>query len=450
MPDFESCFTSENLSDCVNRLLNGHFDVITERPRIQTGADRIDLGHFLRDQSKHLAAIGRKILSDRYTFSPFLEQEIPKPDSKEMRTISVASIRDSIVQRAIYDYLYPIIDSRLSASVFGYRKGLNAHDAIRAIRKHFESGKVYIFDADLQKFFDTVDHDVLLDMIAKLTLDDRATNLIRRFLKTGKIPFAQVEEYKKRQGKLIKYAPEQRHKGVPQGGVLSGLLSNLYLSGFDAAVRDRHDGYVRYADDFLVCCKDGKECAQLHDLVKVQLAHLKLDLHPTKTKECVSAISGVDFLGFRTSVRGVRVRKRNVSKFKNRIAGVLNGQEVRKSPSSTLRSLVGRLRYKIRGPSDEQLRKLAERGSRVGRCKRSWIGFFRIVDDLTQIRSLDHWIRRQVSAFIWEKHRVRVPLKQMQKAGLPSLVKCLWVARSQKPLTTPQPSIDPRDGSTCS
>lgn len=434
MPEFETCFTSENLAKCVDGILDGNFDVIAERPRISTGADRIELGLFLRDQDKHLAAISRKVTDGRYTFRPFLEREIPKADSKDMRTISIASIRDCVVQRALYEHLYPIIDAKLSASVFGYRKGISAHDAVRLIRRHFAEGRTFVFDADLQKFFDTVDHDLLLEMVERLDLDDRAFTLIRRFLKTGKIPSAQVQEHKDKKGKQTKYQPEPRSKGVPQGGVLSGLLSNLYLSQFDASVIGQFEGLVRYADDFVVCCNNAEECRDVHDLVKTQLTPLKLELHPTKTKECVPGASGVDFLGFRISIRGIRVRKRNILKFKTRIREVLESQKVFKTPARTLRSLVRRLTFKIKGPSDEQLKKLAERGKRVARCRRSWIGFFRIVDDLLQIRSLDRWVRRQVSAFMWEKHRVRVRLKQMQQAGLPSLIKSLWIARSKKPL----------------
>jgi hypothetical protein len=149
----------------------------------------------------------------------------------------------------------------------------------------------------------------------------------------------------------------------------------------------------------------------------------------------VKAAKGVDFLGFRISIRGLRVRKRNIQKFKARIRAVVESQKVFKAASQTLRSLVRRLTFKIRGPNEEQLKKLAERGKRVARCRRSWIGYFRIVNDFTQIRSLDHWLRRQISTFMWEKHRVRVRLKQLQNVGLPSLVNCLWIARSRKLLS---------------
>lgn len=430
MTSFESFFTLEYLKLVVDSLIEGHFDVIAERPRISTGADRIELGLFQRDQDKHLAAISRKVLEGRFTFSPFLEREIPKADSMDMRTISIASIRDSVVQRAIYEYLYPTVDARLTPSIFGYRKGCSAHDAVKQIRKHFSQGRVFVFDADLRKFFDTVDHAILLEMVGHLEIDDLAKTLIRRFLKTGKIPSAQVEEHKASKGIQRKYVPELRTIGVPQGGVLSGLLTNLYLSQFDAAVRARHDGFVRYADDFVICCQSEEECQQAHLLVKEQLEPLKVTLNSEKTKECVTALPGVDFLGFRISTRGIRVRGRNVSKFKARIQDVIQTQKVLPTADKTFRLLIRRLQFKIRGPDEEQLQKMAERGKKISPCRRSWIGFFRIVDDLDQIRSLDRWLRKQVSSFMWEKHRCRVGLKLMSNYGLRSLINSLWKARS--------------------
>src|SRR5262249_46341575 len=159
-------------------------------------------------------------------------------------------------------------------------------------------------------------------------LDQRAYTLIRRFLKAGRIPSAQVEEHRARKGKQTRYVPLPRQIGVPQGGVLSGLLSNFYLSEFDSAIRQSHDGYVRYADDFLVCCASHEECERVRALAIESLRPLKVELHPDKTKTCVSAVSGVDFLGFRISTSGLRIRGRNVWKFKDRIRRVICTQKV--------------------------------------------------------------------------------------------------------------------------
>lgn len=437
MPTFEDHFSPAALESSFERLLDGHFDVIAERPRISTGSDRVELDLFQRDKEKHFAAAARKVLSGRYTFSPFLERQIPKDGSKEMRTISIASIRDSIVQRALYDYLYPFVDVLLADGVvFGYRKGVSAHDAIDVIKRHFSNRRTYVFEADLEKFFDTVDHDILLNKVGQLDIDIRVQTLIRRFLKTAKIPSGQVEEHRAMKGKQRKFSPEPRVRGVPQGGVLSGLLSNLYLAEFDAAMLERHGGLVRYADDFLVCCSEEQECHDAHTLARSLLGPLKVALHPSpkKTKTCVQAESGVEFLGFRISPNRVRVRGRNITKFKDRIRKVIEKQKLRPSPGATLKRLCWRLAFKIRGPSEEQLLKLAERGRKVSVARRSWIGFFRIVDDIEQIKSLDRWIRHQVAQFMWKKHRVRVTASQMRHLGLPSLVNSLWKARKAKPI----------------
>jgi RNA-directed DNA polymerase len=431
--DFDPFFTVEHLNSVFDSLIDSHFDLIAWRPRISTGADRIELDLFQRQRHLHLAALSRKVLEGRFTFSPFLEREIPKADSKDPRTISIGSIRDCIVQRALYDYLYPTIDTRLSPSVFGYRKGRSAHNAVRQIRRHFAEGRAFLFDADLRKFFDSVDHDVLQTMVDELAVDARAKTLMRRFIKTGRIPSAQVEQHRATKGKQRKYAAEPRTIGVPQGGILSGLLTNLYLSRFDAAIVERYEGFIRYADDFLVCCRSPEECRHVHEIVTDQLVPLKVALHPDKTKECVEAVDGVDFLGFHISIRGVQIRRRNVSKFKARIRHVVETQKVFRVPERTLRSLARRINFKIRGPDETQLKKMADRGKPVVACRRSWIGFFRIVDDLEQIRGLDRWLRRQVSQFMWRKHRCRATLREMQRVGMRSLVNSLWKARSAGP-----------------
>ena len=356
-----------------------------------------------------------------------------------MRTISIASIRDSIVQRALYQYSYDAVDRQLTGAVFGYRRGRSAHAAIRSLVDHITNGLGFVFDADLSSFFDTVDHDLLLAKVTSLGLEDRAGTLIRRFLKTGRVPSHQVREHQEREGKQQKYSPLPRCIGVPQGGVLSGLLSNLYLADFDIAIIHRFPGYIRYADDFVVCCHSADECEQVRRLVEEQLATLRVTINTAKTQTCVHATRGVDFLGFRVSARGVRVRNRNIAKFKSRIQNLLRRvseriaqkPRLRETPERTLSYVCWRVSFKIRGPSEDQVRTLAERGQAIHPYRRSWIGFFRIVDDLAQIRGLDRWIRLQVSQFMWREHRVRVRHRQMQEAGLPSLIKCLWKARSE-------------------
>lgn len=357
MTEFSSSFDLSALEENYQRLRNGHYDVIKKKYRIAIGADRIDLKLFDRDLDKHLRAIQRKVLQGRYTFSAFLEHEIPKVDSKELRTISIASIRDTIVQRALYDHFYQKIDTRLTESVFGYRKGRSAHDAVKKIRRHFSEGRGFVFDADLSKLFDKIDHETLMEKLESLgNIDPIAAKLVFRFLKTGKIPSNQVKAIREAKGRLVKYQPERRTAGVPQGGVLSGLLSNLYLADFDNHILSNFPGYIRYADDFVVCCDSETECASLRGFVKSTLPK-GAQLNDDKTTDCVSAKRGVDFLGFRITAKKLRVRGRNIGKFKQRIAGVITNETEKKyiNWQKALKYLIRRLQLKIEGPGEDDL-----------------------------------------------------------------------------------------------
>jgi RNA-directed DNA polymerase len=429
---FEDFFSEERLGTYFARLLDRKWDVIGNRHRILPGADDISLCLFQRDLPLHIATLKRKALQGRYTFCPFLEREIPKPDSKKKRTISLATIRDNVFQNALYEYLYPFVEERLTEAVFGYRKGKSAHAAIRRICGFFDHGHLCIFDADFAGFFDSVNHDMLLEKVRSLDIDPRAETFVRRFMKAGRIAPAAVMAHQQNAGKQSKYAVAPRTKGVPQGGVLSGLLTNLFLADFDQTILQTAPGYVRYADDFLVLCKTPEECENIRDLVEAEAGKLRLELHPDKTHTCVRATQGVDFLGFRVGTKGVRVRGANKARFKQRILRILGTLKPRKIPHATLRSLVYRINFKIRGPNKEHMDILIAQGKVTHRFRRSWIAFFRIVDDEAQIRSLDRWIRKQISQYLWKSHRMRVRYSQMKEAGLLSLVNMMHRARSKE------------------
>lgn len=432
--DLSEFFTIDKLEANLSALLDGHFDVLKSKHRIAVGADKIDLQLFQRDQDKHLRAIQRKVSQGRYTFSPLLEHEIPKVESKELRTISIASIRDTIVQRSLYEYFYEAVEGKLQPHVFGYRRGKSAHDAIRAIQANFANGLVAVFDADLTKFFDRVVHDVLLEKIDGLAgVDPIARKLILRFLRTGRVPAEQVAEVKNAKGKDTKYRPQPRSVGVPQGGVLSGMLSNLYLAEFDRAILSEFHGYVRYADDFLVCCRTESECFAVKKLVAKCLptgAELNLD----KTTDYVSAERGVDFLGFRIRPNRLSVRGRNVGKFKDRIRKIFEQHANKNYPNlgKALEYVVPHLKLKIEGPEEGDLQKYANVGARVALYKRSWIGFLRIVDDDEQLKKIDRWIISQFKAFAWRNFGVSISREQIRGLGLPSLVNTKYKALSSK------------------
>ena len=262
-----------------------------------------------------------------------------------------------------------------------------------------------------------------------------ASKLIFRFLKTGKVSPAQGRQVKEAKGKLLKYKPDKRTAGVPQGGVLSGLLSNLYLADFDKEIISNFPGYVRYADDFVICCESEAECKSLREHVRNHLPKGSR-LNDSKTTDCVLAERGVDFLGFRITSSQLRVRGRNIGKFKQRIDGVIAKQtEIKFSKwKKALGYLIRNLKLKIEGPGEDDLQEYANAGFTVAQYRRSWIGFFRIVDDDEQIRQVDRWLRTRVKLYMWKRFRVKLTFTQLQEAGLPTLLNTKYKARKSLPI----------------
>ncbi|MCC6649124.1 MAG: Retron-type reverse transcriptase [Polyangiaceae bacterium] len=440
---FADAFGISALEETYNDLLRSHHDAYLDAPRIAQGSDRLTRALFERQRQLHLAAASRQVLTGRYRFSPFLERQIPKETGVDQRTISVGKIRDVVVQRALYKYLYDAVDDRLTDSVFAYRRRLSAHDAITAIQKHFAAGRVHVFDADLRGFFDSLQHDTLRRLIEDLPVDERARHLAWRFCRAARI----TAETARTTLPGTRFPTTSRQRGVPQGGVLSGLLANLYLASMDQAVLAEGGALVRYADDFVVCCASKDDCSRMRSVVEAALRPLAIDLHPQKTRDCVDATRGLEFLGFELRPGVVRVRPQNVARFKQRVTKLSEqcNQKHFTSSSDALRWLCRRVGLKVTGPRAPHIDRMIEKGLASHRERRSWIGFFRVVTDEGQIRRLDRWIRAQISAHMWRHHRTRIRLTHMQAAGLPSLFGQLWKARAPGTVSSanPQPSSTP-------
>lgn len=422
MPDFETDFSPDTLRTTYQGYLQGKHDVYDDRPKVPVGINGMTRRAFEHQLDLHLASMSRQTLSGRFRFAPFLEHEIPKPGSEETRTIATATIRDAVVQKALYRHVYEAVDAQLGGGVHGYRDRRSAHSAVRAIREAFAERRVFVFDADIRKFFDSIDHTLLRAMVDALQIDGRAKTLLWRFMCAGR----QTKEQKRN-----KQQPSPRRRGVPQGGVLSGMLANLYLTPMDEAITAAGGRLIRYADDFVVCCRSPKECAEIRDVVVRELANLKLELHPDKTRDCVDGREGLDFVGFRISTNAVQIRKANVQRFKARVSSVLNDIEGNR-PKSWRRAMfliAKRVGRKITGPARLYIDRMIERGIISHPHRRCWIGFFRIVTDLDQIRDLDRWVQRQISSLMWRSYQKKITRERMKEFGLPTLLTHLSKAR---------------------
>ncbi len=427
--DFDQYFSLEALSRDYETLLRSKFDFVADNSYLAPGADRLDRQAFEKQLDQHLRALNRKVLQDRWTFSPFLERSIPKASGGE-RIISIATIRDTLVQRGLYEYLYPIIDPLLGDCCVAYRRRLGAHEAVKRIRDAFDKGLIHVFDADIEKFFDSVDHKKFLEKIQSIALDPRARRLLEMYIGTPRVLSSDRDDADTARP-LEQYPRTIRSIGLPQGGVISGMLANFFLVSLDTAMQVMDNIHVRYADDFLVCCRSENEVKDAHARAAEALGLLELKLHPHKTHER-DANKGIDFVGFRLAPGVTRVRDVNVSKFKARIREVIDTQEPTAHLLNDIRRLARRLSYKIEGPVEE----ISQHGLAKHPYRRSWIGFYRVVDDEKQIKQLDNWIRKQVSIYAWQTHRRKITAKDMQGAGLPSLYGAMWKARRPAPKST--------------
>ena len=179
-------------------------------------------------------AIREELLSGKYQPSPVLKVEIPKPGGTGVRTLGIPTVLDRLVQQALLQVLQPCIDPTFSDSSYGFRPGRSAHQALEKAREHVAAGHRFVVDMDLEKFFDRVNHDVLMSRVARRIKDKRVLRLIRRYLQVGLMEDGVVS---------------QRSQGTPQGGPLSPFLSNILLDELDKELERRGHRFVRYADD---------------------------------------------------------------------------------------------------------------------------------------------------------------------------------------------------------
>lgn len=424
--NFDQHFSLEALTRDYQALLDCKFDFVAENSYLLAGSDRLNRRGFEKQLNQHLRAIHRKVLQDRWDFSPLLERIVPKP-SGGYRVISIATIRDTLVQRALHNYLYPIVDPLLGDCCVAYRRRLGAHEAVSRIRRAFDDGFVHVLDADIKAFFDSLDHTKFLEKLHPIKMDPRAHKLVEAYISTPRVLSSDVHEANAADP-LARYPQTIRSVGLPQGGVISGMLANLFLTGLDEEMGARNDIHVRYADDFLVCCRTAGEANSAYARAQQALDTLRLNLHPDKT-QVSDASTGVDFVGFRLAPGCTRIRAASISKFKREIRKVIDNHNPTKRLSHDICDLARRLSYRIEGPVNE----IEKCGLAEHPYRRSWIGFYRIVDDEKQIKNLDNWIRKQVSLYAWQAHRKKITARDMQAAKLPSLYGAMWKARRPTP-----------------
>ncbi|MET3211096.1 UNVERIFIED_CONTAM: RNA-directed DNA polymerase [Paenibacillus sp. PvR008] len=277
----------------------------------------------------------QSIREGRYKPSPVRRKEIPKPDGSGVRKLGIPTVVDRIIQQAIAQQLQPLFEPLFSKGSYGYRPGRSAQQAIRQVKAHAEQGYGHAVEIDLSKYFDTLNHELLMNLLRKQIEDKRVTDLIKKYLKSG------VMENGVRR---------ETEEGSPQGGPLSPLLANIYLNEFDQEMRNRGVTVIRYADDIVVLAKSKRAATRLLESCGAYLENrLKLKMNAQKSKVVsVVAQKHFKFLGFALGKNGsgvyIRVHPQSLVKAKKKLKELTS-----RSQGRNARQVMENVKVYIRG-----------------------------------------------------------------------------------------------------
>ncbi|MCX6356832.1 MAG: group II intron reverse transcriptase/maturase [Candidatus Aureabacteria bacterium] len=353
-----------------------------KRVRANKGAPGID-GMTVDDLTPYLKTnwtrIRDELLGGTYEPSPVRRVEIPKPDGKGKRKLGIPTVLDRFIQQAILQALTPIFDPHFSENSYGFRPGRSALDAVKKARGHVEAGYRYVVDIDLEKFFDRVNHDVLMARVARRLKDKQLLRLIGNYLRAGIMDDGVVQV---------------REEGTPQGGPLSPLLSNILLDELDKELERRGHRFCRYADDCNIYVKSKAAGERVMESI-TEFLEKRLRLKINREKSAVDRPWKRKFLGYTMTVNlnpKLKVSPNSLKRAKARIHEIM-----RKGRGRSVVKVIAELTLYLRG----------------------WMNYYRLSQVKSTFEELDEWIRRKLRCILWRQwKKPRTRAKKLIQRGM--------------------------------
>lgn len=326
------------------------------------GVDRVEVSDFKAHLQQHWPTIKAKLLTGRYIPAAVRRVDIAKPQGG-VRTLGIPTLTDRLIQQALHQVLSPVFEATFSTSSYGFRPERNAHQAVLAAKRYVDEGRRVVVDLDLEKFFDRVNHDLLMERVARKVTDKRVLRLIRRYLEAGMMADGVVSP---------------RTEGTPQGGPLSPLLSNILLTDLDRELERRGHAFCRYADDCNIYVRT--EVAGQRVLASVtRFLEERLRLKVNVAKSAVAGPWERKFLGYSVTAQRqpkLCIAPASVERLKDTVREV-----VKRGRGCSLERTLAVLNPKLRG----------------------WAAYFKLSETTRDLQDLDGWIRRKLRCVQWRQ-----------------------------------------------
>ena len=374
-------FQTDNLMEEI--LQRDNLNKAYKKVKSNKGAGGVDgmsvdeLLGYLKDNQKRLV---QKIRDGKYKPNPVRRVEIPKETKGKFRKLGVPTVVDRVFQQAITQVLSPIFEEQFSENSFGFRPKRGAHDALKQCQTNVNDGYVYVVDMDLEKFFDTVCQSKLIEVLSRTIKDGRVISLIHKYLNAGVIS---------------KRMFEKTEVGMPQGGPLSPLLSNIMLNELDKELTRRGHRFVRYADDCMIFCKSRRSAERTLNNILPYIEG-KLFLKVNRKKTSVEHISKVKYLGY------------SFYRYKGKCRFCVHPKSI-----SKMKNKIKELTDRSNGWGNKY------RALKLTQFIRGWVNYFRMADMRSLVKSTDKWLRHRIRAIYWKQwKKVKTKFKEFKKLGV--------------------------------